>query len=437
MRRPGRPTRRAGTGGAGRPRSRRGPGERSAGGRPVRSGQQAPRVPGAELRRSRGGGAAAGLRQRAARGGRRRRGGPGPGQDHRRGRRRRRDRPCGHRERRPAAGRRRRHRRGRGAEPARAAGRDARPGHRAVGVRDPRLPARRGAAAAAGPAGCPAVADLSRLRLAVPRRGRAGERGHRGRAGHHPPAGAAARRPGPVLRDAGRARRHRARRHAGAGHRRLAADGRHRDARRGRERAPGRRRGGPDQPAAGRGDRTGDGQRPAGRRGRARSPGGPRPRLHRGAGRRVRRLYARGGGSAERPAAAATGRIGGHPAADRARGAPARGRHVVALLERPGGWRPAAPVRLERGPGAANGGAVCATGPRAVIRSPARRRHRQRDWPARSGPASADHFARKLCGFDPVRNVACVWAGSVDGATMVLPVGPVCTAMWVAPWFSS
>ena len=93
---------------------------------------------------------------------------------------------------------------------------------------------------------------------------------------------------------AGRARRHRARRHAGAGHRRLAADGRHRDARRGRERAPGRRRGGPDQPAAGRGDRTGDGQRPAGRRGRARSPGGPRPRLHRGAGRRVRRLYARG-----------------------------------------------------------------------------------------------------------------------------------------------
>ena len=62
-----------------------------------------------------------------------------------------------------------------------------------------------------------------------------------------------------------------------------------------------------------------------------------------------------------------------------------RGRHVVALLERPGGWRPAAPVRLERGPGAANGGAVCATGPRAVIRSPARRRHRQRGCPAR-GP---------------------------------------------------
>ena len=90
----------------------------------------------------------------------------------------------------------------------------------------------------------------------------------------------------------------------------------------GRERAAGRRRGGPDQPAAGGGDRTGDGQRPAGRRGRAGPPGGPRPRLRRGAGRRVRRLYARGRGAAGRAAAAATGRIGGHPAADRARGAP-------------------------------------------------------------------------------------------------------------------
>src|SRR5262249_42344105 len=93
-------------------------------------------------------------------------------------------------------------RRGRGAEPDRAPRRDARPGHRAVGVRDPCLPARRGAAAAAGPAGCQPMADLPRLRLAVPRRGRAGERGHRGRAGHHPPAGAAAPRPGPRLRGA-------------------------------------------------------------------------------------------------------------------------------------------------------------------------------------------------------------------------------------------
>jgi hypothetical protein len=53
------------------------------------------------------------------------------------------------------------------------------------------------------------------------------------------------------------------------------------------------------------------------------------------------------------------------------------------------------------------------------------------------GPASADHFARKLCGFDPVRYVTVVWTGSVDGSTMVLPVGPVCTAMWVALWFSA
>ena len=54
-----------------------------------------------------------------------------------------------------------------------------------------------------------------------------------------------------------------------------------------------------------------------------------------------------------------------------------------------------------------------------------------------SGPASADHFARKLCGFDPVMYVAGAGAGSVDGSTKVLPVALVCTAMWVALWFSS
>ena len=53
------------------------------------------------------------------------------------------------------------------------------------------------------------------------------------------------------------------------------------------------------------------------------------------------------------------------------------------------------------------------------------------------GPASADHPARKLCGFDPVRYVAAVWAGTVEGSTKVLPVGPVCTAMPVTLWFSS
>ena len=72
----------------------------------------------------------------------------------------------------------------------------------------------------------------------------------------------------------------------------------------------------------------------------------------------------------DRAAAAATGRIGGHPAADRARGAQAHGRHLVALLERPGGWRPAAPVRLERGRGAAGGGAAGRADGGAVIRLP-------------------------------------------------------------------
>src|SRR5262249_56663037 len=99
----------------------------------------------------------------------------------------------------------------------------------------------------------------------------------------------------------------------------------------------------------------------------------------------VRRLYARGRGAAERAAAAARGRIGGHPAADRARGAPAPGRHLVALLERPGGRRAAAPVRLERGRGAAGGGAARRADGGAAVRSPALRRYRQRSWPAR-GP---------------------------------------------------
>src|SRR5207245_1913388 len=53
------------------------------------------------------------------------------------------------------------------------------------------------------------------------------------------------------------------------------------------------------------------------------------------------------------------------------------------------------------------------------------------------GPASADRLARQLCGFDPVRYVTFAWAGSVDGSTMVLPVGPACTAMWVALCFSA
>ena len=193
---------------------------------------------------------------------------------------------------------------------------------------------------------------------------------------------------------AGRARRHRARRHAGAGHRRLAADGRYRDARCGRQRASGRRRGGPDQPAAGRGDRARDGQRPAGCRGRARSPGGPRPRLHRGAGRRVRRLYARGRGAADRPAAAATGRFGGNPAADRARGAPgfwpARGRSTGTAW-----WM--APSRA-RPPGAR---AWCSER-RGCLRNGSEGGHQLPGPPPSPaawladpgpGPASADHFA--------------------------------------------
>src|SRR5215470_2963679 len=57
--------------------------------------------------------------------------------------------------------------------------------------------------------------------------------------------------------------------------------------------------------------------------------------------------------------------------------------------------------------------------------------------PRRSGPASADHFAQKLCGFDPVRYVTFAWAGRVDGSTKVLPVGPACTALWVALCFSA
>src|SRR5262249_47241424 len=77
--------------------------------------------------------------------------------------------------------------------------------------------------------------------------------------------------------------------------------------------------GGPAPPGAGGGARAGDGRRRAAGGGWAPPPGGPRPRLHRGAGRRVRRLYARGRGAAERAAAPATGRIGGHPAADRTR----------------------------------------------------------------------------------------------------------------------
>ena len=85
----------------------------------------------------------------------------------------------------------------------------------------------------------------------------------------------------------------------------------------------------------------------------------------------VRRLPARGRGAADHAAAAAGRRIGGHPAADRAGGAPACGRHVVAVLERPGGWRPAAAVRLERGRGAAGGGAACrGTGQRMAAAQP-------------------------------------------------------------------
>ena len=75
--------------------------------------------------------------------------------------------------------------------------------------------------------------------------------------------------------------------------------------------------------------------------------------------------------------------------ADRARGAPgawpARGRSTGW----PGGWRPAAPVRRERGPGAANGGAVCGTGPqgRSSAPRPAAVTGSVAGWPGPPGPA--------------------------------------------------
>jgi hypothetical protein len=42
-----------------------------------------------------------------------------------------------------------------------------------------------------------------------------------------------------------------------------------------------------------------------------------------------------------------------------------------------------------------------------------------------------------LCGFGPVSTLFVGWVGTVDGSTRVLPVGPACTAMWVALWASS
>ena len=224
-----------------------------------------------------------------------------------------------------------------------------------MGVRDPQLCPGPRAAAAAGPAGRGAVADLPGLRVAVPGRGWAGERGHRGWPGHPAAAGQASRGPGRVLLEAALGRGPGRGRTARSGHRRLAADGWHRDAAGGRECPAGRGRGRADQPVAGRGHRARHGQRPARRGKPAGGPGPGRGRVHRGGRGRVRPVPARGGGAAIGPAGPAARRVRGHPAAHRAGRAPAGRGHLVGVLERPGRRGQPAARRVDRGGAAAAG----------------------------------------------------------------------------------
>ena len=209
------------------------------------------------------------------------------------------------------------------------------------------------------------VADLPRVRLAVPRRGRAGERGHRGRDGHPAPAAPAARRPGPVLRAAAPRAATSARAHSRAqvtgGWLRMGGTG--------------------TPPAAGNvllvGDAAGlinplqgEGIAPAMVSARLAAeavladPAGCGGRLHRGGGGTFGRYMPGRRGAAGGAAAPAAGGLGGRPAAHRARGAPAGARHLVAVLERPGGRRQPAPGRLGRRGGAAGGRGWAGAGPR-------------------------------------------------------------------------
>ena len=194
-----------------------------------------------------------------------------------------------------------------------------------------------------------AVADLPRVRLAVPRRGRPGQRGHRGRHGRHPapaPLRGDLARFTALLRSRGDLRPAARVGPVIGGWLRMGGTGAPAG---GRQRAAGRGRGGPDQPAAGRGHRARPWSAPGWRRRRC-SPGRagrarPTPRPWTAA---FGRYLPGASGAAARAAAPAEGGVRQHAPGHRPGRPPPGGQHVVDLLERPDRRRPAEARRVGR-----------------------------------------------------------------------------------------